>query len=387
VILYGKLIVIGILVVISCLVGFGCGGDPVRPVIPVGPSQPFPAHDAADVSQVPVFSWSYSDTTSPSTTYSLYLATSSPPSLFDSLLIDTLYDPGPLRVGTKYYWRIVAHNASGRVISSPIWSFTTSSDFVFPLAIGNTWSYTRKYYSHNCELDSLPDPYNDTVLGSATTLVQSFDTLLDSIEAYHLQTVWSDNFGGSEYSSYRNNTQDGLCEYAYGRGGGIWPPRVMPSNGISLEFMGMRFRDFRELRDVLFSNMNVAMAGRLDTIVYEDPPIKLLSYPLQIGQRWIYRDMDAGAAWDMEREVLSLENIQSPAGEFECFKIRWFWDINNDGQWDSNIDGYDYLSPVGVIRRKFLFYDVVIRDYLGVQAETCDFVDEYELTDYDLERD
>jgi hypothetical protein len=385
-VLCGKLSVIGVLVVICCLAGFGCGGDPVRPVIPTGPSQPFPADNAADVSQISVFGWSYNDT-SQLTTYSLYLATSAPPTLIDSLLIDTLYDPGPLRVGTKYYWKIVAHNASGRVISSPIWSFTTSSDFVFPLAIGNSWSYSRKFYSHICEPDSLPDPYKDTVFGTSTTLVQSFDTLLDSVEAYHLHTVWSDDFGGSEYNNYRNNTQDGLYEYAYGPRGGVWPPRVTSSNGTFLEFMGMRFRDLRELRDVLYSNMNGAIAGRLDSIRYEDPPIQLLAYPLQIGQRWIYRGQVEGTDFHIEKEVLSLENILSPAGEFECFKIRWFWDIDNDGQWDNDIDGYDYVSPVGVIRREFLFYDVIIGEYSGLPFDTCDFVDEYELTDYHLERD
>jgi len=381
-----KLSFIGVLVVIGCLVGFGCDGDPVRPVIPVGPSQPFPAHNSTDVSQVPVFSWLYGDTTSQSTTYSFYLATSTPPALIDSLLIDTLYDPGPLRAGTKYYWRIVAHNASGRVVSSPTWSFTTSSDFVFPLAIGNSWSYTRKFYKHNCEPDSLPGSFRDTIFGSSTTLVQSLDTLLDSIEAYRLHTVSNGNFGGSEYNSYRNNTQDGFYQYAYG-GTGIWPPRVTSSNGTYLEFMGMRFRDLRELRDIILSNVNVAMATRLDSIVYEDPPLQWLAYPLEIGQRWIFRDGNEGAALDMEMEVLSLENIQSPAGEFECFKIRWFLDFDNDGQWESNIDGYDYLSPVGVIRREFLFYNITVMDEQNVLLGTCDYVDEYELTDYHLERD
>ncbi len=377
--------------VASLIIGVGCGdNDPVGPVPLRSPSDPYPTDQATDVPLIPTLAWSFVYTSSDSVFFDLYLGTDNPPPLFDSRLTDTLYTPGPLSPDTRYYWKVIAHNDTGYYdkpdsVSSPIWSFTTSSSFVLPLAIGNRWDYSRTFYACNFDPDSLADLYGDTIYGSSTTEITGLDTLYDSLETYMFHTSWIENGSGNDFVVYRNNITDGLYSYAYEQGFWVGPPTVKLSEGMYLEFMGFRFRSFDELRNTFYSRLDVPMSRSLDTIIYEEPPVRELAYPLEIGQRWVYRDMDNGDPMDMEKEVVDYLNVGSPADEFECFKVRWFWDINDDGEWDTGIDGYDYLSAVGYVEREFRFYDIIVTGVMGDTLGTFDWVDEYVLTEYQLE--
>jgi len=330
--------------------------------------------------------WSYTHAPSDTVLFDVYLGTANPPPLVDSMITDTTYDPGVLLLDTTYFWRVIVHCDAIDSVSSPVWRFTTRSTFVFPLAIGNTWQYSRTFYSHNFDPDSLAYFGSDTVFGNQTTEIERLDTLLGSQETYVFHTMWTEDNGSSgDGYFYRNNTSNGLYEYAYESVGGVGPPKVALSEGTYLLFKGMRFNSISEFLDWVHSRIDITVVTRSiqsDSIRYENPPLRDLAYPLEVGQCWVYRD---GEPWRMEKEVVGIESVTTPAIVANCFKIRWYWDIDNDGVWDTDIVAYDYLAAIGVLKRQYEFIGLTITDYHSSDnLGTCDFTDVYELTDFKL---
>jgi hypothetical protein len=249
--------------------------------------------------------------------------------------------------------------------------------------VGRNWDYSRIFYSTNFEPDTLANSYGDTVFGSSTVEIQSIDTLFDSIPTYRFHTTWIEGSSGSEFDTYRNNTADGLYSYGY-KGASSWvgPPKQVATGNVFFEFGGKRYAGIDALYYDLHRISRDFLARHVDSITYEDPPIRELAYPLEIGERWTYRSEALGHPFDMEKEATDFLTITAPAGEFDCFEVAWFWDIDGDDQWDTDILGYDYVSSVGTVMRRFVFIGIRISDYNSIFLGTCDVIDEYELTAY-----
>ena len=94
------------------------------------PATPNPADNAADSGTDPRLSWTGGDPdTGDTTTYDVYFGTDAAPPLVRSGYGAQDYDPGPLELGTIYFWRIVASDAHGAQTVGPLWTFTTVSAF------------------------------------------------------------------------------------------------------------------------------------------------------------------------------------------------------------------------------------------------------------------
>ena len=94
----------------------------ITPQAPVAPVPLAPANGATGVTLAPTLSWRAS---SAATSYDVYLGTSAAPA-FVATTVGMSYSPGPLSVGTAYYWKVTARNVSGTA-DSATWSFTTAT--------------------------------------------------------------------------------------------------------------------------------------------------------------------------------------------------------------------------------------------------------------------
>ncbi len=373
------------------IIALGCDGkNPVGTGTGSPFSQPIPPYHASEVPLVTTLVWSCSDTTLDSLSFALYFGTTQPPPLSVSLLTDTTCHVGPLLPQTTYYWQVVAFTPTGDTLTSPIWKFTTTPSFVFPLEISHQWSYVRKHYSYNFDppsiVNELPQYFLDTLYATGFTEIERLDTLLDTVETYVFHTIYRENSFPSESYTFRNNTADGFYTYAYTYPVWVGPPKIEPPSHYLL-FDGMKFRNVRELSRFFHAPPNFLAANPQDSITYESPPVRDLAYPLEVGTTWFYRRKNDVSSWDMKKEVVSIDTLQVPAGSFVCFKIRWYWDIDDDGEWDTNIEGYDYFCSVGIVKRVFLFYDITLTGDSSTPLGTCDIKDEYILTSYGFGRD
>lgn len=255
--------------------------------------------------------------------------------------------------------------------------------FQFPMSVGNRWDFVQvDIYSQYDTASILTS--TDTAYGNSTTVVSSYGFLPDSSrQVYTFFTEWATEYSDGWRSSHYDNHPDGF--YYYGGSPDIWtgPPKLNPGD-VVYEFKGFRASSLDELIRVIQSNTHTRASRTLSVLDLEEPPVRELAYPLKTGSRWVYRDTTLGHLLNMEKEVVGTERITVPAGKFNCFKIRWYWDTDHDGQWDTDIERYDYISEIGTVRRQFMFYNIVMRDYELKVIGYYNVISDYSLTDYAL---
>jgi hypothetical protein len=115
-----------------------------------------------------------------------------------------------------------------------------------------------------------------------------------------------------------------------------------------------------------------------DTIIFEDPPVLTLKYPITIGSQWTYRyDYHP---WRIDKRVVGREDIHLNIGTFNCYHIQWLYDFDHDGNWDEDIWIDDYICEKGMIKRTFSFIGVYYSDENGNVLGSFDMTQEYRLT-------
>jgi hypothetical protein len=381
---FGRLLIIAMLAGLTGVLFFGCSDNDIS-ITPTLPqlTRPYPADNAMAVPVLVPLKWAYVDTASGPIFFDLCFGTTNPPPKIESHLTDTICHIEPLRTGTTYFWRVLAYSVGGDTAASAVWHFSTSQTFVMPLAIGNRWDYSSMSYDYNFQPESLVTILGDTVYESRTETITTMDTLSDSIETYVIRSYWNRGGDIGEDFMYRNNADDGYYTYAYRQP--IQPPlKTLPSK-YSLQFHGRRFGSLSDLYRFIATAAQSSAKQAFDTgIVFEDPPLRELAYPLSVGRQWTYRQKDVNRPFDMGKEVIEKQNLIVPAGQFECFKVRWYWDFDDDGHWDDDIDGYDYIAGIGLLKREFFMYGITVVDEFGEILGTFDSFDSRELTDYHL---
>lgn len=270
--------------------------------------------------------------------------------------------------------RILSGTMCLTFLSFPLFFFSCNNpsapvteEFSYPLRFGNKWEYTYTITGINYRV-----PINDSVfvpkdtqvsLGSSTDYVS-----VDSIDSTTLPVttfVIRDSSvapGDTQSSVGRNwyrNTADGLYKYAIDHPGGpLASPKVAAAARVVYRFKGRLFSSPREISEYIMNGFPSYSAKRLAVsagMTVYDPP--------QLAYRYPYK---AGAIWDVlnnitdsiriTKQYLTKESITTLAGTFECYKVKWFWDLNHDGIWDTGQEGYDWVSPTqGLVRRQLIF--------------------------------
>lgn len=226
----------------------------------------------------------------------------------------------------------------------------------YPLATGNAWEYTRQFYIFNFRpiqpgatipLDTFQSTVRVEILGQSL--------IRDSILTWKFQSSETEDSSTYAGLSFYRSLQDSLFLYAYTGGSLVVPVPQFPQ-AVSIRFGGKMYTSVRELLSSLHTEIIPPVVTVVDTF-YEEHPPKSFVFPLRVGNRWTYRQR--GYPWRMDRSVIGLASIQTPAGLYPAYRIRWYWDINDDGQWDPDIEGYDYVSNQGVLSRIFEIRNVI----------------------------
>jgi len=143
-------------------------------------------------------------------------------------------------------------------------------------------------------------------------------------------TSWAIGGADGTVDDYRLIRDDGMYLYAYDN---PWqgPPKIAPQGAVYYEFKGMRFNSIEDLAWTIRTGYGRPQKSLNPALVIENPPIKELVYPLEIGRQWMYRDTDVGHVFDIQKMIIGVETVTVPIGDFECFVVRWSWDTDDDG--------------------------------------------------------
>ncbi len=359
---------LGLLAAVLLLAGCGEeGGDPL------GSSEPTPENPPERVSTIeteislhPVLLWHSSE--GDSVVYDVSLGTSATPPTVVVGLTDTSYYAGPLQPGTKYYWAITARNKQGGMTKSPVWSFTTRSGIAYPVAVNNRWEYRR-------EVDVQEPRVSYYVVEVTGT---------DPAWAYQPAFVFNERFaefdltGCDSGNAYYYHCDSGLYLLDIDASGGSLP--VSASDGNAYRFKGRQYDSVDRLLTAVRTASLGGEVGRAGSTVDVSPRLGL-KYPIETGASWVCEDSDVRR---LAKEVTDYEIIDVPSGRFGCFVVRWFYDMDVDGEYDDDIVYCDYIGEHGLVRRSIKLYGVEITDPLGHVIDVVDVTDEYELVAYRL---
>lgn len=370
------------LIVVTIFCGMACDDPPSGPGIVIDKPviEPAPSHQAVDVSNSPILIWPSANTFDQTARYELYLDTVNPPTLYAVNITDTVFEPDLLEPGWTYYWQVVTKGVRRGFPVSPLWSFTTRS-VTYPVAVGNRWDYEIAFWYENVQPKSLLADFDDTLLMHVEVSIDDFVGGGEGPGRYRFR---SDNGGGGgerEFHYYEQR-EDGLYLMAtQGAGSG----RIFPKLGRGISY-GFAEREFNSINDLLafleFSIPGLLAAGSNDLY-----PQKCFEYPLRVGNQWAYLEQEPGFL-SIDRRVIDWQSIEIPPGRFDCFVIHHLYDLAGDGTWDENIEVVDFVAYEGLVKRKTIVRDVIIRDWGHGGpggAGTADVVSEAILTDFQLE--
>ncbi len=257
-----------------------------------------------------------------------------------------------------------------------------NDDFIYPLSIGNTWEYIRNWnqYFYSDTLTVSPE-YEDTLTYSSDISVTVTEKVFlnDTLETIEMIGVENDSTNSYAQKHYYKNNDDGLYTYAYIAGGPIVLPRRQQGN--SIIFKGIEFDDFRQLSDFvqrLTPNYRVVS----DSVHFEEPPVKTLQYPIEIGDQWTYREDNN--PWRMDRKVIERKDVELDIGTFDCYEIKFIYDMDHNGEWDDDIWITDFISKKGLIQRTITIIGMIKMNDSGV-IRYIDAFDTYTLTDLSVD--
>ncbi|UCD94933.1 MAG: hypothetical protein JSU69_02465 [Candidatus Zixiibacteriota bacterium] len=261
--------------------------------------------------------------------------------------------------------------------------------FTYPLEIGNRWSYNGVFTMINCEPDTACSLEHYSAHFTSVVEIESVDTFMDTLETYKFHETLTEHRydtvpnGETVYHTYNyfRNASDGFYWHASsGPNTRVSPVKLHPD--VLFLFRGQRYSTIQEIFQKIERTPRLAGVAA-DTPNYNDPPPLCLRYPLAVGSQWSFReDCDP---WCMDKKILSWKSISVFMQEFDCYDIRWLWDMDDDGQWDDDIERHDYLAEIGLVTRATIFRDIVATTVTGDTLGIFDVWEAFYLTDYHLE--
>lgn len=222
----------------------------------------------------------------------------------------------------------------------------------YPLGEGNVWEYETKIELSNFRPSTPGQTYKETVyVYSGRVESRGIHIFNNGVETYSLLS--SEEIENRLRPSFKFyiKTPDALYLYGYS-GSSLIAPKTNAST--KLIFHGKIFHNFQSLIDFVEQKVN----NYSDSIYTENPPPKVYQYPFFVGSKWIFRDYDK--PFLIEKEIVDRKLIQTPAGNFDAYAIRWYYDMDNNGKYDPDIIVTEYLHAVGLVKKVITVKDLIV---------------------------
>jgi len=214
-----------------------------------------------------------------------------------------------------------------------------SSDFVYPLSIGNRWNYTMSITYSDIRPDSISHYLQNNTIEYNEIVTK--DTLLDTLRLYEI-------YSGSEdlapSYAYFANDSDGFFQYAYlANQSDLRLPKAIMSKG--------HLQNLHDLTrgSLLFnklSDLGWLSKAQSDSIHFLDEPNMIYAYPWTIGASWIYSFEPR-----IEKKVIGIETVKTKAGIYDCYRIQWM---------TTNPIYAEYVGIVGLVKSVIRIDDLTV---------------------------
>ncbi len=237
-----------------------------------------------------------------------------------------------------------------------------SEVYEYPLKTGNSWNYHRRFIVEYFDIsDSTNIIDRDTIESDYIIQNGSKVILNDSITAYKLiSTNLTSNVTSYEYCN--NNSQGFYC-YAYKLNDGAEPfAKKLNIQNFYINYPIMNiFLNFNEIKS--------------DSLFIENPPAKILSYPITYNTKWTLR---GNCDYIVYKEIIGNEFITINQTTYECYKIRYSYSNNIN----ENVVFTDYIASTGLVKRSVITKNLIISNVNGeILNQRCNCIENVELID------
>ena len=208
------------------------------------------------------------------------------------------------------------------------------ANYIFPLQVGNTWTYDYSYTQHLYEDEehqiidtdaelNIPDIYGTTFYQLTVSITEQ-KILFDTQNVYELEFNYvNDNTNRYEYV-YINEDESGL--YLYGSKGPApgseiilfaeWLPRTYNGNNVIINIF---------FNGYILSHSPRSIECDGNTYIIEKNPLRLLKYPIQLNDMWVKRPLS-----NPYQEICEANNKSSGYIDNELFSLKKYIDFNDN---------------------------------------------------------
>jgi hypothetical protein len=262
----------------------------------------------------------------------------------------------------------------GAVISCSGPTEPEDQSFVYPLALGNQWTYQ---YTQIRIFDG--DTPTDTIQYLYHVEVTRIDTILPGILFYEVRESFTDELNDAvEAMRSYVNLPDGMYLYCESR---FEPHWMLLKSSSDAQSPGSHTRRSGTLRELAESILYPPCTGEGHETEYFDPVRLVLPYPQEIGYQWVYVDSAEADLYGVDKRIAAWQTVSTPAGTFDCVSIEWLY--TND---PPLVDIETLVGSQGLIRRSVTSYDIVVTDssHPFGTGETYDVYETWELIGFDF---
>ena len=229
--------------------------------------------------------------------------------------------------------------------SNPI--IPVDNSFIYPLKIGNQWTYNVSVTYYNVRPDSIKNNlanYTSEFMVSVTK-----DTLLDTLQVVEMKEESQDYL---DAYSYYSNKENGLIKYAYSN----TPSLVLPKTNTVKRFR-YENNSYNSIEELIRRQQEIISLSKpsLDDIIFFEQPRIVYKYPLDVGQEWNFSPTYV----IINKEVVGKEIVNTNMGSYECYKIQWRH-LGSDGNTYDNFIYYEYVSSKGMLKTEIIIKDLSI---------------------------
>ena len=219
----------------------------------------------------------------------------------------------------------------------------------YPVAIGNEWLYdysgkflTASGEEKNYNYEIRVKIEKDTVLNDTMNVLifKAFDSYPENVS-----------------TSYMFMDTAGLKNYAY-------------------ENPGMNVFALNQPEQFLFQTFHTSIKKKSfnsNDIFYESIPRLNLPLPLHGDSKWTYLEPSGSINWQIDKEVVGIENISLHGKNYTCFKVRW---IYVKSSLSSTPEITDWICEKGLVKRVTVLKDASLTDEYGAEIEQADVTEE-----------
>jgi hypothetical protein len=254
----------------------------------------------------------------------------------------------PVKIFFLLFTAVIFYSCSKTedVIVAPV---DTSTNFRYPYSLNSNWFFTTtsQYTFHPDSVRNYIDEETPVEVGYS---IWRNDTVVNGVTAKVLVGNHTSSVHSYNTVECFAQTDTGLVSLSFeGYGPGFGPFR--PNSDTKYLYNGKEYFSVFALTNEFIGDRPVNDNSELTNF-------NTIRYPITLNIEWYFRTINLSPLQIQKKKYLNYEQVQTPAGTYNCIKIQRKNYTGSPQILDTNYISYDYFSKVGMIKRSYVIKNI-----------------------------